>query len=69
MKHEFNGEGGLLYLDLCVICNRIAGIIYEQATITQLGTKIIPKETWIDFMNEFAPCLSDEEYIIKQIIE
>lgn len=64
------------YNTQCIYCNKIAGFLFKSLSVDLKNAYVILKYNGtskiidcINFYNEHAPCLTDDEYIIKTIIE
>ena len=52
--------------DICRHCGKFAQEIYDQVNIEIIGTSAYEQSKWL---NEHTKCITEEEFIIKNIIE
>lgn len=58
--------GGLIKTDKCIFCEKTVNELEENLNYNFHTLKVINQ---IDFLNENSPCITEDEYIIKNIIE
>lgn len=66
---QLSNHGGdyLGWYDVCKYCGKNGHEIYEESN--QLIGGGLNAEQQLKIINEYSKCLTEEEYIIKQIIE
>ena len=63
------------YTEVCIYCGRKAGSLYNQLPVNNNfpqpmrfnGNTIYNKQ--VEYLNEYIKCITEDEYIIKNIIE
>ncbi len=80
LNHEFTKDDNdmIIYNNICRICNKSLEELYMEIdedirssypmhNITNYKDNLKLKQE--DFLNKYAKCLTEEEFVIKQIIE